>query len=200
MTHSISKPRRRIPRIPFFKDEVAIPGLTTAGAIRLFVIAMLLAIIALAVGGWYLLDYAGKLSEAQKQISDIQKNNHAARLADQQRTDREIRNLQNDTRTTLCSIVALRPPGQSPALDILSKHYRCPPYKRPAGVTPTGASSSLTAGAGAGSTSPVPGSNATPSPSLVPSPSSTPTRPASPSSSPVVNLSSVTCPLAGVFC
>lgn len=200
MTHSISKPRRRIPRIPFFKDEVAIPGLTTAGAIRLFVIAMLLAIVALAVGGWYLLDYAGKLSEAQKQISDIQKNNHAARLADQQRTDREIRNLQNDTRTTVCSIVALRPPGQSPALDILSKHYRCPPYKRPAPPVSVEVSPAGSTGANGVASVPAVPSSGSPQPSPAPSGSSTPTPTARPSQSPIVNLTSATCPLVGVFC
>lgn len=199
MTHSV-RLRRRIPRIPFFKDERAVPGLTAATAVRLFVIAIVIALTALAAGGWFLLDYAGRLSQAQRELSDIQKSGRLARLADQKRTDQEITRLQNDTRTTACSIVALRPPGQSKALDLLSKHYKCPPYKKSSPPASVEVSPAGSTGANGVASVPAAPSSGSPHPSPAPSGSSTPTPTARPSQSPIANLTSATCLLVGVFC
>lgn len=153
--------RRRLPHLPWFKDErVAGTGMSAAQTLRLFIVAVVGAVVVFAGVGFYLLSlsqktdatartaatFARQSRELVDQLKAIQARNHASRLEDQQRTDRELRQL-------ACVIVSQvneddpqYPAGSRRAVKQFRAFYHCPPYSArsaanpfPAGALPAAA-------------------------------------------------------------
>jgi cell division protein FtsN len=57
----MTTPKRRIPRLPWFKDERVVgTGMSAAQTMRLFIVAVVLAVIVFALGAFYLISVSQK--------------------------------------------------------------------------------------------------------------------------------------------
>lgn len=147
----MTSPKRRRPYLVWFKDErVAGTGMSAAQTLRLFIVAVVVAVVVFALGGFYLISvsqktdatartaasFARQSRELVDRLKQIQTRNHASRLEDQQRTDRQLRQL-------ACVIVSQvnedapgYPSSGRRAVKQFRAFYRCPPYSARGAANP----------------------------------------------------------------
>lgn len=143
--------RRRLPHLPWFKDErVAGTGMSAAQTLRLFIVAVVVAVVVFALGGFYLLSLSQKTDQTARtaatfarqsrelvdQLKRIQSHNHASRLEDQQRTDRELRQLACVIASQVNEDAAGYPAAKRRAVKQFRAHYHCPPFSAQAAANP----------------------------------------------------------------
>lgn len=206
--------RRGRPHLPFYKDERILGGtITVSVSLRLLLISLGVFAVVMCFVALTLLDGIESNRRLSEQTRQTQEVNHANRLADQARTDAEVRQL-------ACSLVA-QAKSAAPGVDVLRKEYRCPapaPTPKPAPTSTPAPSRTPDAAAPAPSTPDPATPAATPAPTAAaagtlthsqprssappPHPSAPPaTTPAAPTPPrPTGVIGSLTCPILGFLC
>lgn len=143
---------RRRPVLPWMKDETVGPfaSLTNAQALRILIFALVAFVVVVGVGAFYLIDEQSQISDLTRQnatatsdlrdvtdqIEAIQKRNHASRLADQQRTDRQLRQLACVIVSQVNEDAAKYPATNRRAVKQFRAYYHCPPYSARGAANP----------------------------------------------------------------